>query len=69
MNAIGRERLKQSTHPHLSDIPLNEWDRLTATLPGSNGFSKAGDYYTKANGVCLAKEAARQYIESQTKGA
>lgn len=65
VNAIGRERLMQSTHPHLNDIPLHEWDRLTPALPGSAGFAKAGDYYTKANGVCLAKEAARQYIEQQ----
>lgn len=65
VNAIGRERLMTSTDPHLNDIPLALWDRLTPELPGSAGFSKAGDYYTHANGVCLAKEAARQYIETQ----
>jgi hypothetical protein len=69
VNTIGSARLMQSTDPHLNDIPLIIWDKLTPTLPGSGGFSKAGDYYTLANGVCLAKEAARQYIESQTKGA
>ena len=69
LSAIGLNRLKASTDPHLNDIPLAIWDRLTPQLPGSAGFSKAGDYYTLANGVCLAKEAARQIIEAQTEGA
>jgi hypothetical protein len=43
---------------------LREWDALVPKLPGSGGFTRAGDYYTKANGVCLAKEAARQIIEA-----
>ena len=65
LSAIGLDRLKASTDPHLNDIPLKIWDQLTPQLPGSAGFSKAGDYYTLANGVCLAKEAARQIIEAQ----
>ena len=69
LSAIGLDRLMKSTDPHLNDIPLELWDRLTPQLPGSGGFTKAGDYYTLANGVCLAKEAARQIIEAQTKGA
>jgi hypothetical protein len=69
LSVIGLDRLKASTDPHLNDIPLALWDKLTPKLPGSAGFSKAGDYYTLANSVCLAKEAARQIIEAQTKGA
>ena len=69
LSVIGLDRLMQSTNPHLNDIPLALWDQLTPELPGSGQFSKAGDYYTLANGVCLAKEAARQIIEAQTKGA
>ena len=65
LSAIGLDRLKASTDPHLNDIPLKLWDQLTPQLPGSAGFSKAGDYYTLSNGVCLAKEAARQIIEAQ----
>lgn len=65
VSVIGRDRLMASTNEHLNDIPLAEWGRLTPQLPGSAGFSKAGDYYTQANGVCLAKEAARQYIKTQ----
>lgn len=69
MQSIGLDRLMSSTDPHLNDIPLPLWDRLTPHLPGSAGFAKAGDYYTLANGVCLAKEAARQIIEAQTQKA
>lgn len=65
VNAIGRDRLMTSTDPHMNDIPLKLWDQLTPQLPGSAGFAKAGDYYTLANGVCLAKEAARQWLDSQ----
>lgn len=64
---IGMDRLLASKDPHLNDIPLPLWDKLTPALPGSGGFSKAGDYYTLANGVCLAKEAARQIIEGNQK--
>ena len=65
LSAIGKDRLTASTDPHLNDIPLKLWDQLTPQLPGSAGFAKAGDYYTLANGVCLAKEAARQWLDSQ----
>lgn len=62
---IGAAALRASTDPHFNDIPLSKWDQLVQRLPGSAGFAKAGDYYTIASGVCLAKEAARQWIESQ----
>lgn len=60
---IGAERIKASTHPHFSDIPLSEWDRLTPKAAGSGKFEKAGDYYTLAGGVCMLKEAAEQIRE------
>lgn len=60
---IGAERIKASTHPHFSDIPLSEWDRLTPCAAGSAQFEKAGDYYTVAGGVCMLKEAAEQIRE------
>lgn len=65
VSCIGRDKLLTSTDPHFKDIPLELWDRLTPSLPGSGGFAKAGDYYTLGNGVCLAKEAARQYVEAE----
>jgi hypothetical protein len=64
VNAIGKERLLKSTNPHFNDIPLAKWDLLVPALPGSGGFTKAGDFYTLRGGVCLAKEAARQFVES-----
>ena len=69
VSVIGKDRLLASTDPHMNDIPLKEWDALVPGLPGSAGFAKAGDYYTLSGGVCLAKEAARQYVEAQTAGA
>lgn len=67
LSNIGLDRLKASTDPHFNDIPLELWDKLTPRLAGSSEFSKAGDFYTLGNGVCLAKEAARQILEQQTK--
>jgi hypothetical protein len=65
VNLIGKNRLLASTDEHMNDIPLDLWDRLVSGLPGSAGFVKAGDYYTISGGVCLAKEAARQWVEKR----
>lgn len=64
LSVIGLKALLTSTNPHFNDIPLAKWDSIVPKLPGSGGFEKAGDFYTKANGVCLAKEAARQIVEA-----
>ncbi len=63
LSGIGLDALKKSTDPHFNDIPLHKWDGLVANCPGSAAFSKAGDYYTLAGGICLLKEAARQVLE------
>lgn len=60
---IGREALLASTDPHLNDIPLHRWGSTTFTL--AMPMKAAGDYLTKSGRVCIAKEAARQFIESQ----
>jgi hypothetical protein len=60
---IGRDRILSSTDPHFNDIPLHLWDHLVPALPGSGQFAEAGDTYTLGGGVCLAKEAARQWRE------
>ena len=65
VRAIGSERLLASTDPHFNDIPLLEWDYLVFRLPLAASMRDAGDYMTLGNGVCIAKEAARQYVESQ----
>jgi hypothetical protein len=66
LTRIVPERIRASQDRHFKDIPLKEWERLTHDLPGSYGFGALGDYYTLANGVCLAKEAALQWKEKQT---
>ncbi len=60
MQMIGRDAIINSRDPHFNDIPLANWDRIVARAPGSGKFADAGDYYTKAGGVCMLKEAARQ---------
>ena len=63
LRGIGLAELKNSNDPYFNDIPLHKWDGLVANCPGSATFSKAGDYYTLAGGICLLKEAARQILE------
>lgn len=65
VRAIGAERLRASTDPHLNDIPLGEWDALTSRLPHSRRWDELGDYPTVAGLGCIAKEAARQWLEAE----
>jgi hypothetical protein len=65
VDVIGADVLRASKDPHFNDIPLALWDQLVPGLPGSDGFSQAGDWYSLGNGVCLAKEAARQWLETK----
>lgn len=66
VNHVGEERLLRSQDKDaFNDIPMKVWDELVPWLPGSGLFRKAGDYYTNCGGVCLAKEAARQWLEQQ----
>ena len=63
LQGIGGPALLKSTDKHLNDIPLVKWDRLVDHLPVANKMKEAGDYLTLAGGVCILKEAARQWIE------
>jgi len=65
VRAIGSDALLASTDPHFNDIPLDKWDRLVIFLPLAASLRDAGDYMTLGGGVCIAKEAARQYVESK----
>lgn len=65
---IGSARLLAARDPHLNDIPLGKWDAMRSTLPMAAKMKDAGDYYTLSACVCIAKEAARQYIERETAG-
>jgi len=67
VSVIGEKRLMASTDPWLNDIPLKEWDRLTASLPLAQPFKNLEDYATLAGLVCVAKEAAHQFIERNRK--
>lgn len=76
---IGERELLASTDFYLNDIPLDRWDALAgATARGMNitwhghrplrtaiKFEELGDYATLAGLVCVAKEAARQWLEQQ----
>lgn len=65
VRAIGSDALLASTDPHFNDIPLSKWDNLVPRLPLAASLRDAGDYMTLCGGVCIAKEAARQYVESK----
>lgn len=62
---VGAATLKASTDPHLNDIPLARWDAMVNNLPLAIRPETVGDYYTLGGGVCIAKEAARQWLEAQ----
>ncbi|CAM0091292.1 hypothetical protein SIPHO059v1_p0087 [Vibrio phage 264E42.1] len=57
---IGRDRIVASTCPNFSDIPLKEWDSVSAPLGTNEAMHRLGDYLTLSGMVCIAKEAARQ---------
>jgi hypothetical protein len=62
---IGKDKLLSSTDPHLNDIPLVLWDHVSNCLYMNVSFKSVGDFVTLAGLVCVAKEAAHQWIESQ----
>lgn len=64
---IGHDRLMSSTDPHLNDIPLRHWDAVAVPLGTGAKLEELGTFLTSAHCVCIAKEAARQYIEANTK--
>jgi len=67
VQGIGAARLLASTDRHMNDIPLGMWDHLVDHLPVANKMKEVGDYLTMGNGVCILKEAARQWVEAQQK--
>ena len=62
---IGGDDIRASTDRSFNDIRLERWDRATINLPVGGDIKAAGDYWTLAGLVCVAKEAARQWKESQ----
>ncbi|WP_321932617.1 hypothetical protein [Burkholderia cenocepacia] len=67
-NWIGADRIKSSTHPHFSDIPLAEWDRLDGIIrpygARRNKEINGESVWSLSDTVCVAKEAAQQIRES-----
>lgn len=61
---IGAERLVKSTDEHLNDIALKCWDSCPIPVVGKK-MESLGDYLTLSGRVCIAKEAARQYIRNE----
>jgi hypothetical protein len=79
VRCIGGERLLASTDPHLNDIPPGEWDALcgfrqvgsnieqfgTSGFPRNNIAKELGTWLSPSDLGCIAKEAARQWIDQQ----
>jgi len=64
---IGGDALLASNDPYLNDVrTLARWDNCArGGMPTAIKFSDVGDYPTLGGLVCVAKEAARQWIERQ----
>jgi hypothetical protein len=64
---IGKDELLSSKDKHLNDIPLKIWDAISPPLGTGAKMRELGDYLTQSGIVCIAKEAARQFLEKQNK--
>lgn len=63
VESIGAAALRASTDPHLNDVPMRRWDAIAYGLPVACSFESRGDHATLGGMGCVAKEAARQWIE------
>ena len=65
---IGEKRLLASTDQDaaFNDIPLNMWDMIHVGPGTVKKLQDLGDIVTLAGAVCIHKEAARQFVESQS---
>lgn len=62
---IGEKKLLASKDVYLNNISLHRWDEIASNFIAPlirEGLKKAGDGYSLAGGVCVAKNAARQII-------
>lgn len=64
LRRFSKEELKEAfeTDIHLNSIPLIQWDMLAIYLPIGRKMQECGDYPTKAGGVCIVKQAAKEII-------
>lgn len=63
VSRIGAKELMGATDENLNSISLKKWDMLGAPICKQK-LIEAGDGLTLAGKVCMAKEAARQFIEN-----
>lgn len=63
---IGIRALRHSHDEHLNDIPLHLWDAiaLRTRVEVSPKLREAGDFWSSATGVCIAKVAARMLVHT-----
>lgn len=65
VRVIGAERLQASADPYFHDIRITEWDIACMGMPFlGNLLKELGDSRTLSGLVCIAKEAAHQYLDS-----
>lgn len=64
VNAIGVDRIMQSTDKHMNDIPLKYWDNLMFGIPQTCNRAmivECKEMWSLNTSVCIAKAAAKQF--------
>lgn len=63
--SVGQGQILASTDRRLNDIPLRVWEQIPLPIGTRKLAKELGDVCMPsiADGVCIAKEAARQYRE------
>lgn len=67
---IGPEAILKSTDIHMNDIPLKKWDDVTKIIDSDSLRARVradGGTLPLAFLVCIAKEAAKQFVENENK--
>jgi len=65
VNFIGEKNLERSISPNFNDIDLRYWDVIFPPTGTSAKMKKLGDILTHSGSVCIAKEAARQFLSTK----
>lgn len=73
---IGEYRIKNSIDPHFNDIPLHKWDNMSNQIAqfidrdlwrDAHEWDDPKTYpWSKSDGVCIAKTAARRIKNERT---
>ena len=67
---IGRIRLASSECRHFNDIPMRAWNNVSLPYDvlRKHGQANGSGGVSQLDHVCIAKEAARQWLESEARG-